>query len=324
MTGRPFRFAVQSYAVESASVWRDLARRVEALGYSTLHVADHYIGPGPALASTDHPVQSIAAVPAMAAAAEATSTLRIGCRVFCVDYHHPVVLAKEIATLDMLSDGRIEAGLGAGWLDAEYDAMGVGFDPAGVRIERLSAVIDLLRECFAGEELKFDRAGVTATGFAALPKPVQPGGPPLLVGGGSPRVLRLAGAKADIVSLNFDNSSGKIGPVGVGSGTADNTAAKVGWVREGAGERFGDLELEIAAYFTVVTDDPAPVVSRYAGAFGLEGEALTIHPHVLIGSVDTIVDELQRRRETYGISYVTVGDSVVDAFAPVVARLAGT
>ena len=147
----------------------------------------------------------------MAVAAEATTTLRVGCRVLCVDYHQPVVLAKELATLDLLSDGRIEAGLGAGWLAGEYEAMGIPFAPPAPRIDRLAAVIDLLRACFAGGEVKIDEAGVFAQGFEAVPKPVQPGGPPIMIGGGSPRVLRLAGAKADIVSLNFDNSSGRIG-----------------------------------------------------------------------------------------------------------------
>ena len=320
---RPFRFAVQAYATDSASAWRTTARRVEALGYSALHLADHYIGPGPALAATNHPVQSIAAVPAMATAAEATTTLRIGCRVFCVDYHHPVVLAKELATLDLLSEGRIEAGLGAGWLAGEYEAMGIRFASAPSRIERLEAVVDLMRACFAGGEVKIDQAGVFAQGFEALPRPVQPAGPPIMIGGGSPRVLRLAGAKADVVSLNFDNSSGQVGRAGVGSGTADQTAVKVGWVREGAGERFDQLELEIAAYFAAVTDRVDDVLDKFSGAFGLPPDELAIHPHVLVGPADAICETLERRRESYGISYVTVGASLAEDFAPVVDRLAG-
>src|SRR5205085_7831746 len=137
-------------------------RKCEDLGFSTLHVADHYIGPGPALAATNHPVQSLAAVPAMAMAAESTTTLRIGSRVLCIDYHHPVVLAKELATLDLLSDGRIEAGLGAGWLAPEYDAMGIPLASAGRRIDKLAAVVDLLHDCFAGGEVKIDDASVLA------------------------------------------------------------------------------------------------------------------------------------------------------------------
>jgi probable F420-dependent oxidoreductase len=324
VTPRPFRFAVQSYATDHAAAWRATARKTEALGYSTIHLADHYIGPGPALAATNHPVQSIAAVPAMAVAAEVTTTLRIGCRVLCADYHHPVVLAKELATLDLLSDGRIEAGLGAGWLAGEYEAMGIPFARAGKRIEHLAAVVDLLRACFADGEVKVDHAGVFAQGFEALPKPVQPNGPPIMIGGGSPKVLRLAAAKADIVSVNFDNSSGTIGSFGVGSGTADQTATKVGWVREGAGDRFADLELEIAAYFTSVTDQVDDVLRRLGAAFDLAPEQLACHPHVLVGPVGAICDELERRREAYGFSYITVPESAADAFAPVVARLAGS
>jgi len=323
MSSHAFRFAIQSYAAGSAREWRDRARKAEDLGYSTLHLADHYIGPGPALASTNHPVQSVAAIPAMAFAAAATSTLRIGCRVLCIDYHHPVVLAKELATLDLLSEGRIEAGLGAGWMASEYDAMGIPFDRAGARIERLAAVVDLLRDSWAEGELKFEQAGIVASGFEAVPKPVQPAGPPVLLGGGSPKVLRLAGAKADIVSLNFDNSSGQIGAAGVGSGTADQTAEKIGWIREGAGDRFDDLELEIGAYFTAVTDDPGPLLDRYSGAFGIPADDLARHPHVLIGDAGALVDELERRRAAYGISYVTVPDTAVEAFAPVVAALTG-
>jgi probable F420-dependent oxidoreductase len=320
---RPFRFAVQAYTAESADEWRATARRVEALGYATLHLADHYIGPGPALAATNHPVQSIAAVPAMAVAAEATTTLRVGCRVFCVDYHEPVVLAKEVATLDLLSEGRIEAGFGAGWLAGEYDAMGIAFADAPTRIAKLGAVVDLVRACFDDGEVKIDDGTVVAHDFDAVPKPVQLGGPPIMIGGGSKRVLHLAGAKADIVSLNFDNSSGAIGAESVGSSTADRTAAKVGWVRDGAGARFDEIELEIGAYFTAVTGHVDDALAGFSAAFGLSPDEVAAHPHVLVGSVGAICDELERRRAIYGISYVTVGASIAEDFAPVVARLAG-
>ena len=319
----PFRFAVQAYDASSASEWRALARQAEDLGYSTLHLADHYIGPGVALTPTNHPVQTIAAVPAMAMAAEATTTLRLGCRVFCVDYHHPVVLAKELATMDLLSDGRIEAGLGAGWLAGEYGAMGIPFHGAGDRIERLGTVVDLLRDAFAGAEIKVDHAGVFAQGFEAVPRPAQPGGPPIIIGGGSPKVLRLAGAKADIVSLNFNNASGRIGPSGVGSSTAEETRAKVGWVRQGAGDRFADLELEIGAYFVTVTDRPVDVLARLSATFDLPPDELLRHPHVLVGSVTAITEQLIRRRDQLGISYVTIPAPAMTDFAPVAQALAG-
>ena len=128
---RPFRFAVQSFSASSGKEWTDRARHVEDIGYSTLFVADHYIGPGPSLAATHHPVQELAAVPAMTLAAEVTTTLRVGARVMCIDYRNPVVLAKEMATIDLFSEGRLELGLGAGWLENEYRSMGVPFDPPG-------------------------------------------------------------------------------------------------------------------------------------------------------------------------------------------------
>ena len=321
---RPFRFGVQSYVAKSAQHWRDQARHAEELGFSAFHLADHVIGPGPALAATNHPVQDVAAIPAMAVAAEATSTIRIGCRVLCVDYRNPVMLAKEMATLDFFSDGRLDIGLGAGWLQGEYEAMGVAFDPAGTRIDRLEDVIALLRASFADGELDMDTPHVHAVGFESVPKPVQRPMPPLMIGGGARRVLGIAGREADIVSLNFDNRSGKIGPAGVGSSTAEITDQKIQWIRDGAGDRFDDIEIEIGAYFTIVTDDRDGTLEKMGPMLGLTPEQLADHPHALVGSIDHICDQLVERRERYGISYVTFGSSVVDAVAPVVERLAGS
>ncbi|MBK79812.1 MAG: F420-dependent oxidoreductase [Gammaproteobacteria bacterium] len=319
--GRPFRFAVQSFNADSALDWTERARRVEALGYSALHLADHLLGPGPAIEKTNHPVQNLAAIPAMAHAAAVTSSLQVGCRVFCIDYHDPLVLIKSAMTLDMLSEGRLELGLGAGWLQEEYAAAGMTFDPPAVRIDRLADVIEGLK-AFRGTGLAdVDNATIRWHGFEGQPKPV--GRAPLMIGGGSPRILRLAGREADIVSLNFNNRAGVIGPDGVRSSSADETRRKLGWVREGAGARFDDLEIEIGAYFTFVMDDPSGPLANMAQAFGFSEDEMREHPHALFGSVDTICEELERRREQFGISYVTVGDAAMEAFAPVVARLSG-
>lgn len=164
--------------------------------------------------------------------------------------------------------------------------------------------------------------GVRAVGFEGLPKTVQRPHPPIMIGGGSRRVLSLAGREAQIVSFNFDNSSGMIGP-GVPTSDADATDQKVAWVRDAAGDRFDELELEIGAYFTFVTDQAQATAEAMAPRMGLRVEQMLNHPHALIGSVDSICDELERRRERYGISYITVGDAVADAFAPIVARLSG-
>ena len=320
---RPFRFAVQSFSAPDARSWRERARRAEALGYSALHLADHFLGPGPALAATNHPLQELAAVPAMAAAAEATRTLRIGCRVFCNDYRHPVLLAKEAATLDLLSDGRLELGLGAGWLRAEYEAAGLRFDPPAERIERLAEAVALVRALHSGEPVAHGGKHYRVSGFSGVPRPVQRPGPPLMIGGGSRRVLELAAREADIVSLNFDNRAGVIGPHGVRSSTAAATSAKVAWVRDAAGPRFAALELEIGAYFVFVVDSPERVAAGMGPALGLSADEMLRHPHALLGPVPALCDELERRRAEFGISYVTVPDGALEAFAPVVARLAG-
>jgi probable F420-dependent oxidoreductase len=323
LSPRPFRFGVQSFSASSGKEWRERARRAEDLGYSALHLADHFIGPGPALEATNHPLQELAAVPAMAVAAEATERLRIGCRVFCIDYRHPVMLAKEAATLDLFSDGRLELGLGAGWLQGEYEAAGIDFDPAPTRIDRLAETVQVIKALMADGQPSIHGEHVHVEGFEGAPKPIQKPHPPIMIGGGSKRILALAAREADIVSFNFNNRSGVIGPEGVRSATAEATARKAAWVRESAGDRADDLELEVGAYFTFVTDDGAAMAKGLGGAFGLSEDDMVHHPHALIGTVEAICEELERRREAYGFSYVTVGDNVMEAFAPVVAKLGG-
>jgi len=332
-TTRAFRFGVQAYSADSGAAWTELARGAEGSGYSCLSVADHYFGPGKALTEASHPVQNLAAIPAMAAAAAVTDTILIGSRVMCVDYHQPVVLAKSLATIDVLSGGRLEAGLGAGWITSEYEAMGIPMDRAGIRIDRMIEYVELARSFFAGDDLDQKGEHVTVSDMTAVPAAVQDGGPKIMIGGGSPRVLRTAGRLADIVSINFDNSAGKIGAHGIGSGTPSGTADKIAWIHEGAAERADGNgggheppELEIGAYFTTVTPDGAGAATRekMGAAFGMSGDDLAAYPHALVGSVDEICETLHQRRNDYGISYITVGAATMADFAPVVERLAGT
>ncbi len=262
MSNRPFRFSVQASNAASGAAWLDLARKVEGQGYSTLHVPDHYVD------AASNGGQGIAAIPAMAAAAAVTSTLRVGARVLCVDYHHPAVLAKEIATLDWLSGGRFEMGLGAGWVASEYAAMGLSMDDPPTRIARLAETVTFLDAWFSGEPLDHRGTHITVSGYKGQPLPVQQPRPPLMIGGGARKVLTYAGQVADIVSFNFNNRAGVVGPAGVQSSSASAMDEKVAWVREGAGARFGDIELEIGAYFTVVTDDPAGTAAKMGGMFG--------------------------------------------------------
>lgn len=320
---RPFRFGVQSFNAENARQWKDRARAAEDLGYSALHLADHLLGPGAALAKTNHPPQNLAAVPAMATAAAVTQKLRIGCRVFCVDYRAPIVLIKEAMTLDLLSDGRLELGLGAGWLEEEYHATGFTFDRPGARIARLKDVIDAYRAFAKDGPVEIANDTVEWRDFEGAPRPVQKPHPPLMIGGGGKRILELAAREADIVSLNFNNRAGVIGPDGVGSATGASTREKLDWIRAAAGARFARLEIEVGAYFTVVTDNAAPMLQQFGKMFGLSAEEMSEHPHALIGTIPAICDTLSERRERLGISYVTVPDAAMHAFAPVVAALAG-
>jgi probable F420-dependent oxidoreductase len=318
-----FEFGVQLFQASSAKAWKESAQRAESLGYTAFHLADHYFGPGQVEQETRHPVQDLAAIPAMCFVAEATERIRVGCRVLCVDYHVPAVLAKELATIDFLSEGRLEIGLGAGWVQAEYRAMGVPWHPAGTRLERLEEMVDLLDAHFSGGQIALSGRHIRVEGYQGRPEPVQRPRPPIMIGGGAERVLRLAGRRADIVSFNFNNRDGRIGLVGLSSSTADETDRKVDWVRAGAGERFAALRLEISAYFANVTKDRRGALEGLSRLLGLPPEVLAEHPHVLVGSLEAIVEQLQARRERYGISYLTIPGRVMEEFAPVVERLAG-
>jgi len=192
-----------------------------------------------------------------------------------------------------------------------------------VRLDRFEEVIGLLRASFAEGELNIDTTHVHAVGFEAVPKPFTKSGPPIMIGGGAQRILTIAGREADIVSLNFNNSSGKLGAEGIGSSTAEHTDQKIQWIRNGAGERFDQIEIEIAAYVTVVTPDGAGTRAKMAPMFGMTPEVFAEHPNVLIGSVDEICDRIVERRERFGISYTSFGASVMDSVIPVVERLSG-
>jgi probable F420-dependent oxidoreductase len=317
---RPFRFAVQATNARSAAEWRELVRRVEDLGYSTLFLADHYLGPGPARRAAHTPEQDLAPIAAMAAAAALTRTLRIGCRVFCTDYHVPAVLAKEAATLELLSDGRLELGLGGGWSEGEYQAMGIPFDRPGRRIAKLEEVVALVKAHFAGEELDCKGEFVNVRGYAGTPPPVRRPHPPIMIGGGKKRVLSLAGREADIASIS------NVPFVAVnedGLAPEAEAARRVGYVRAAAGDRFAELDVESSPYFTEVTDDPRPALERVAANVRMKAELLADHPNVLIGPAAQIAERLEARRETIGINYVSAQQSQIEHFAPIAARLAG-
>jgi probable F420-dependent oxidoreductase len=316
----PFRFAVQATNAAGGREWRDTVRKIEDHGYSTLFLADHYLGPGPAQRAAHTPRQDLAPIAAMAAAAAHTEKLRIGCRVLCIDYHVPAVLAKEAATLDLLSDGRLELGVGAGWSEIEYDAMGLDFDRPGRRIAKLAEVVSLIKAHWQGEELECAGDFVRVRGYAGRPRPVQRPHPPIMIGGGGQRVLSLAGREADIVSISsvpfVARDADGLDPQGVAE-------RRIGFVRAAAGERYPSLEVESSPYFTEVTDDPEAVLAGVAKSTGIPVDLLRGHPNVLVGSTESVVELLCSRREALGVNYVTVQQAQIESFAPVVARLHG-
>jgi probable F420-dependent oxidoreductase len=309
---RPFRFGVQASTGRTAAEWREQAQRIEGLGYSTLLMPDHFVD------------AELAPMVALSFAAAATQTLRIGMLVLGNDYKHPAVAAKEAATLDVLSDGRLEFGLGAGWMKTDYEALGIAYDAHGIRIDRLAEALAVVKGVWSDEPFEYVGAHYELHDYHALPKPIQRPRPPIIVGGGGPRVLRLAGREADIVGINPILSAGVIGAEAARNTIGDPTEKKVAWVREGAGERFDDIELQIRYFVAAITSDRRGLADALAPGFGISPEEALESGTVLVGTVDEVCDTLIARRERWGVSYVVLGDDTYEAFAPVVARLAGT
>ena len=316
---RPFRFAVQAVRTRSATEWREFCREAEGLGYSTLFLADHYLGKGPAMDRQPQPLQSVGPIAAMTAAATATTTLRVGCRVFCVDYHVPAALVKEAVSIDLLSDGRLEFGIGAGWNDIEYESMGIHFREPRERVRKLREVVEIFKAHCGGQVLDLEGEFATAKDYIGLPQPVQRPHPPIMIGGGGRVVLSYAANEADIVSIN--NVPMQADADGVTP--REHALARIETVRSAAGQRLDLLDIESCGFFTIVTDDIPAAAARLGTALRTPPDDLPDHPNVLIGTVDQIVQCLQERRETYGVNYVTVQQSDMRAFAPVVDRLAG-
>lgn len=308
---RRFRFAVEAHGPLPDRTWTDTARELEGLGYSTFFVPDHFDeGYGP--------------IAAMTAAATATTTMRVGALVFDCDFRHPAVLARELATIDVLSEGRLEVGLGAGWKRLDYDRSGIPMERPGVRVDRMIEHARVLKGLFTDQPVTFEGTHYTITDLPGTPAPYTPGGPPILIGGGARRVLRFAGSLADIVGVNASIHSGEIDTAAALDAMPERIDEKVAWVREGAGARFDDLELNAWLAVAEVTDDAAGLAEMLAAGFGVDAKTAIESPLVLIGSPAEIEDRLHERRERWGYSYhVIPGEKAYD-FAPVVARLTGS
>ena len=308
-TLRPFRFGTGAYLAKTRDEYIALVRKVEDLGYSILLTPDHF-------------GEQLAVLPALMAAAEATPTLRIGGYVFANDFRHPAVLANECATVDLLCGGRFEFGIGAGYLrEVDYTPTGIPFDPPGERVSRLAEAVQVIKGLWSDEPVTFSGTYYTVTGLNGYPKPLQRPHPPILIAGGSKRVLSLAAREADIVGLLTPSQGGVLNLTA--SATA-STTQQVEWVRQAAGDRFDELELNTLLLGVVVTDQRQRSAEDLARAVGLTSEQVLDSVHFLVGSVEQITEDIQRWREQFGISYITVIQEYLDTLAPVVARLAGT
>ena len=296
--GRPFRFGVVAAQARSGEEWAEKARRIESMGYATLLMPDglNY---------------TLAPLPALTAAAIATRTLRVGTYVIANDFRNPVLLAKEVATVDVLSGGRFELGIGVGRPDAAADnrMLGIPFDSGAVRVARLAESLALLKALLSGHSATATGPYYAAANAQVSPRPVQQPRPPILVAGSKRHLLELAAREADIIALGFPPTEPEAG-----------VAERIGWIREAAGSRFDQLELNLNLMAV------GQQVPRYlASQMGLTAEGLARAGAVaaLTGTTDQMVETLQRRRESLGISYIAVGDELMDGLAPVVERLAG-
>ncbi|MEM7322607.1 MAG: LLM class F420-dependent oxidoreductase [Actinomycetota bacterium] len=308
---RPFRFGVQTKSAGSRAEWTEMIRKIDDLGYSSVTMPDHFD-------------DQLAPVVALMSAAETSDRLRVGALVWCNDYRHPVVFAKEAATLDLLSEGRLELGIGAGWMVSDYEEAGMDYDRAGVRIERMVESIEVLKGLFGDEAFSYEGEHYTIKNLNSTPKPVQKPHPPFLIGGGGPRFLRLAGKHADIVGINPNLAAGVITPEMGSDATAERYEEKLSWVKEGAGDRFDDIELQVRTFFVIVTDDRMGTAEAMSASVGLTAEQGLASPLAMVGNPSQIAEDLRYRRERFGFSYVVVGQDQYEAFAPVVAELAGT
>jgi probable F420-dependent oxidoreductase len=297
----PFRFGVVCTKAESRRHWVDKVRRVESLGYQILLVPDH-LG------------DQIAPLPALMCAADATSTLRVGTLVLDNDFRHPAVLAQDAATVDVLSEGRFELGLGAGWMREEYDQAGVAFEPGATRVQRLEEALRVVKGLWREGRASVAGKHYTITDLDGRPKPVQRPRPPILVGGGGKRILTIAGREADIVGIvprsRVDGSGLDLTDV-----SAEAADDKVSWIQAAAGPRAGSLELNTLIQAVVVSDDGRDAAAQLARRWKVSAETVLNSPYVLIGSTGEIGDAVHARRERYGISYYAVFESAMESWA---------
>ena len=308
---KPFRFGINVRDGKSRAEWQDKARKVEALGYSVLFVPDHLAA-------------MLATIPAVMSAAEATKSLRVGTNVLNNDLRHPVLLAREAATIDLLTDGRFELGLGAGYMRIEYDQAGLRFDRGGIRVERLAESVLIIKGLLGGAEVNFAGRHYRVTGHKIHPLPVQRPHPPIIIGGNGLRLLTLAAKEADTVNLTgITFTQGGTVPDMSGWKVA-GIDERMRMVREAAGQRFGRLELSAQIQRVIVTERRREAAEELQRNWKqLSVEEILEAPYVLIGTVDEMVEALHARRDRWGLSFFVTFESYLETLAPIVARLAG-
>lgn len=309
-TQHRIRFAAQLRDAPSGSAWTALAQRAERIGFAAISMPDHLW-------------TQFSPIPALAAVAVSTERPAITMAVLANDFRNPVMLAKEAATLQVLSGGRLELGLGAGWRQEEYHQAGIAFDPPAVRIDRLEESVTILRRLFAGDTVDHHGSNYRVEGYRLTP-PTEPP-PKLVLGGGAPRMLGVAARHADIVSISTDNRR-RTGTGAVHNANATRAAVEraVEWVREAAPERADKLELNIRILLARVGDDRDSVATRWAEDFGLPADELATSPFCAVGNTRQIADHFRRVRDELGISYFTISADAMEPLAPVVDELTGT
>lgn len=310
MDPRQFRFGVEMMGPFEGMTWPESARELESLGYSTMFAPDHFDeGYGP--------------ITAMATAAMATEQLHVAPAVFGVDFRHPAMVARELASIDQLSAGRLEVGLGAGYQVNDYRAPGIPMDPPKVRVDRLIEYVAVLRGLFAEGPFSFDGEHYKITELDGTPAPYRPGGPPIFVAGGGKRMLRFAARHADIVGVNPSLPSSEMRAQSNRDATAARVDEKLDWVRDAAGSRFDDIVIHGWIKALRVTDDVQAAVESISASTGVCADDVPETPFILVGSADQIAERLRERRQRWGYSYYTVQQPVAHEFAPVLERLAG-
>lgn len=295
--------------VSSRKDFLDEVKAIEQSGYSTVFISDHFS-------------DKLAPLPALVSAAE-NSTLKVGTLVLANDFRHPAVLAKEAATVDLLTEGRLELGIGTGWDRADYESAGIERLSLATRVGRFEEAVTLLKALWS-EDPAFVEGEHYTVHLDGLPKPGQPGRPTLLIGGGGRRMLGIAGREADIVGISAAELSERSDLAAGITRAGDLLDQKLEWVRAGAGDRFDELELNILIFGVSVTPRRDKVAAELAAAWDATPEAILSSPHFLVGTVEQIGADLLDRRERWGISYPVIPASAVAAMAPVVENLTGS